>query len=108
MLIHAPPVFYFLFKPLEVFATLVRLPSLLDDRLLQAFLAFSCLPPWLDDARLGAWRRFLPRSERTLVAEEERIELAWRRLLLRLFLRWLFSDGVAELPRPLALRARAL
>ncbi|KAL1472023.1 hypothetical protein MTO96_039592 [Rhipicephalus appendiculatus] len=95
------------FKSLEDLPTLERLPRL-DDRLLGAFRAFTRLPPCLEDERLWACRRFLPRFERGLAAEEEAMDREWRRLLLRLFLPCLASDRVAELPRPRALRARPL
>ncbi|KAL1435214.1 hypothetical protein MTO96_011136 [Rhipicephalus appendiculatus] len=46
-------------------------------------------------------------SSRTLETEEELLDRAWRRLLLRLFIvPWLLSDRVAELPRLRVLRAR--
>ncbi|KAL1424458.1 hypothetical protein MTO96_020242 [Rhipicephalus appendiculatus] len=73
----------------------------------QTFFALTRLPRWLEDARLRAWRRFLPRFERMLVADDEEVDRAWRRLLLRLFvLRWLLSDRVAELSGLRVLRTR--
>ncbi|KAH7984274.1 hypothetical protein HPB52_018905 [Rhipicephalus sanguineus] len=51
-LILTPPVFYFRFKPLEVLPTFVRLPCLVDDRLLGAFLVLTRLPPCLEEAPL--------------------------------------------------------
>ncbi|KAL1466246.1 hypothetical protein MTO96_026816 [Rhipicephalus appendiculatus] len=85
----------------------LRLPCLNDDPRLESFLALTRLPRWLEDARLRAWRRFLPWFERMLVADEAELERAWRWLLLRLLvLRWLLPDRVAELSGLRALRAR--
>ncbi|KAL1424438.1 hypothetical protein MTO96_020222 [Rhipicephalus appendiculatus] len=100
-------IIYFRFRLFAVLPVLLRLPCLVEDPLLEAFLALTRLPRWLEDARLRAWRRFLPRFERMVVANDEEVDRAWRRLLLRLLvLRWLLSDRVAELAGLRALRAR--